>query len=344
MVQMAMIKQEEDTVRRVSIAQTLPLAQDDQMATEGVQEDLDTASIDDFIRIKQIGEGAFGKVMLVRQKDTGTAFAMKMFNMKKIEEKTQREQQILKTTCHLFIVSLHYAFQGPSFWALVMEFCPNGDLQEYLTIYGDPGMSLPDIACMGGQIMLAVEHLHATNVIFRDLKLENVVLDQDWRAKITDFGFAKQLGSLEDGQTRRDSMCGSHGYTAPEILRNTGQYTNAVDLYSFGVMMYLMLSGGERRMSRADALPDHCQPPSKHSDLMRRIKEASRAEACWTQAEHGALEILNVLVSADPCQRTSASRVKCHHFFTSSLGMEVDALMTHQPECAGSRAVGRVVP
>merc|ERR1719272_376329 len=140
------------------------------------------ASFDDFTEIKPIGEGAFGKVILVRHKTSGDMFAMKLmdkakFKAQKITSKAVSEQYILKTTRHPFVVALQYAFQGSTFWALVMEFCPNGDLQDLLVKKGTPSLPLPECARLGGQVLLGVEHLHRISVIFRDLKLENVVLD-----------------------------------------------------------------------------------------------------------------------------------------------------------------------
>merc|ERR1719401_1862775 len=114
------------------------------------------ASFDDFIEVKPIGEGAFGKVILVRHRETGEHLAMKLmdkakFKAQKITSKAVSEQYILKTTRHPFVVALQYAFQGSTFWALVMEFCPNGDLQDLLVKKGSPGMSLPDCARLGGE-------------------------------------------------------------------------------------------------------------------------------------------------------------------------------------------------
>lgn len=284
------------------------------------------ASFEDFTEIKMLGEGAFGKVLLVRQKETGELFAMKLmdkakFKAQKITSKAVSEQFILKTTRHPFIVSLHFAFQGSSFWALVMDFCPNGDLQALLVAYGTPGLPLPDGARLAGEVMLALEHLHSISVIFRDLKLENVVLDADHRAKVTDFGLAKKLYSAADART----MCGSYGYAAPEIILNTGRYTYAVDLYSFGVMLYMMVSGGE------EAQKSHKQrlPPMKHSGLRKKLRDAEKDGSLdWARPEIGALALLNNLTSEDPQVRTTCTEVKHNVFFTQLLGQPVDGLLT----------------
>jgi len=208
--------------------------------------------------------------------------------------------------------------------------------------YGNPGMSFPDVALMAGQITLATEYMHKENVIFRDLKLENVVMDPKWRAKVTDFGLAKKLTSVADATT----MCGSYGYAAPEIMRNTGKYTYAVDLYSFGVVMYLMFSGGSTNPKQNN---NQRLPPSKHAGLVRKIDEAEKNQVQWALPHLGALGLVKTLINEDPRQRTTASQIKEHHFFTTTLSSNhgipnVDGLLSLasetavQPDCAGSIA------
>uniref|UniRef100_A0A7S0FFF7 Protein kinase domain-containing protein n=1 Tax=Pyrodinium bahamense TaxID=73915 RepID=A0A7S0FFF7_9DINO len=284
-------------------------------------------SFEDFVDVKKLGEGAFGKVNLVRHKETGELFAMKLmdkakFRAQKITSKAHSEQYILKTTRHPFIVSLHYAFQGSIFWVLVMEFCPNGDLQGALCTYGTPGLPLPECARLSGEVLLAIEHLHAIQVIFRDLKPENVVLDADYRAKITDFGLAKKLYSSADAQT----MCGSWGYVAPEITTSKAGYTYAVDLYSFGVMLYLLVSGGEESTKKPQRLP-----PMRHAELRRKLRAAEKEESKeWMKPDVGALALLSVLTSENPRVRTTATEVKGHAFFARLLGRPVDSLLSER--------------
>merc|ERR1712087_682323 len=99
----------------------------------------------------------------------------------------------------------------------------------------------------------------------------NVVIDTKWRARVTDFGLAKKLQTEADAKT----MCGSYGYAAPEIMLNTGKYTYAVDLYSFGVMLYMLVSGGDENTKQ----PKQRLPPMRHSALKRKLKEAEKQVA-----------------------------------------------------------------
>merc|ERR1711975_79092 len=121
------------------------------------------SKFEDFVEIKKLGEGAFGKVTLVRYKETDELFAMKimnkaMFKAQKMTSKAISEQYILKTSRHPFIVGLQYAFQGSTFWALVMDYCPNGDLHDELVRNGKPGMELKEAARLSGQSLLALAH------------------------------------------------------------------------------------------------------------------------------------------------------------------------------------------
>jgi len=280
-------------------------------------------TMEDFEEIKPLGEGAFGKVLLVKQKKTGQMYAMKLmdkakFEAQKITSKAHSEQYILKTTRHPFIVCLHYAFQGSGYWVLVMDFCPNGDLHDYLVTHGSPSLVIQDAARLSGQILLAMEHLHSIQVIFRDLKLENVVLDKDNNAKVTDFGLAKKLAPSD---TAANTMCGSYGYYAPEIM--AGKYTFSVDLYSFGVLLYMLVSGGDPSPRK----PRQRLPPKNHSGLRRRLREAEKhLSAEWTLPGANIMQLLKDLTDDDPLKRQTATEIKQRKFYQQHLGKPVDDL------------------
>jgi len=311
----------------LSLAFTARVAEQNPDTATADQPDVKT-KLDDFNEIKAVGEGAFGKVVMVKHKETGEIFAMKLmdkakFKAQKITRKAHSEQFILKTTRHPFIVSLHYAFQGQTFWALVMDMCPNGDLQKLLVDYGNPGLPLKETARYAGEVLLAIEHLHSIRVIFRDLKLENVVIDTKWRARVADFGLAKKLQTEADAKT----MCGSYGYAAPEIMMNTGRYTYAVDLYSFGVMLYMMVSGGEESTKKKQRLP-----PVRHASLRRKLREAEKNEGKlkWVSPEIGAWELLMMLTAENPADRTTPTKVTEHRFFEQQLGRSVKSLLNDE--------------
>jgi len=294
----------------------------------GVGTTADDTSFDDFSEIRKLGQGSFGTVLLVRHDESREYFAMKVlskskFKAMKMISKALSEQYILKTTRHQFIVGLNYAFQGSSFWALVMDYCPNGDLHDHLVKYGDPGMPLRECARFGGEMLLALAHLHNNDVIFRDLKLENVVLDDCFRTKLTDFGLAKKLYSSAEAWT----MCGSHGYVAPEIMGGGDAYSYAVDLYSYGVALYMLLSGGEP----AEKNPKERVPPMEPRLLRCKLQVAkTEARSEWAKPAVGALDLLFSLTSRQPQDRGTAQDVQLQPFFQRVLGHAVKDLLAER--------------
>jgi len=183
---------------------------------------------------------------------------------------------------------------------------------------------MKDAARLAGEVLLALEHLHSIRVIFRDLKLENVVLDEGFRAKVTDFGLAKKLHSAADART----MCGSYGYAAPEIMTNQGRYTYAVDLYSFGVLLYMLVSGGDPSAKN----PKQRLPPMRHAALRKKLRDAEKEQRhAWSKPSEAVLALLVSLTAEDPRVRTTAGDVKESPFFATQLGgRSVDSLLTEE--------------
>ncbi|CAK0799372.1 unnamed protein product, partial [Prorocentrum cordatum] len=181
--------------------------------------------------------------------------------------------------------------------------------------------------------------------------------DALFHAKLTDFGLAKKMHNATEANT----VCGSHGYVAPEILLPSKGYTLAVDVYSFGVVMYMLCSGGEQSQRR----PGVRTPPMRHASLGRRLREAAGASPAprWALREEGALELVRALTGGqDPQARPSATAAKDLRFFVRHLGGGarggVDALLSEAAACCappeetsqralqtqGSRAAGVTLP
>jgi len=228
------------------------------MAAEEVQQ----PRVQDFDMIRTIGCGEFGQVCQVRWRATQDIFAMKRLSKleyarRRITEKARREAMILQAARgHPFVVELYFAIESIYEWALVMEYCPHGDLQQLLLAEGSPGLELGRIVKIAAEVTLALEHLHSRGIAFRDLKLENVVLGQDGHAKLTDFGLAKQIEGGRDAIAEAErnggayaaftkTFCGSYGYTAPEVSLRRQVHGFAADMYSFGVLLLMLLIGGE---------------------------------------------------------------------------------------------------
>eukprot|EP00172_Hildenbrandia_rubra_P003031 Plantae.Rhodophyta-Hildenbrandia_rubra.ctg4410.p1 GENE.Plantae.Rhodophyta-Hildenbrandia_rubra.ctg4410~~Plantae.Rhodophyta-Hildenbrandia_rubra.ctg4410.p1 ORF type:complete len:533 (-),score=69.84 Plantae.Rhodophyta-Hildenbrandia_rubra.ctg4410:1968-3566(-) len=224
--------------------------------------------LSDFKIVGQVGKGASGRVYLVRDKDTGESLALKVIEKSSVYENTDAyrhaldERLVLEMACdHPFILDLRYAFQTRKRLYLVTEYCDGGDLFEFLKKRGRPFRE-PKARLIAAEILLALEHIHGMGVVYRDLKLENVLLDLDGHIRIADFGLSKLLwkrkdsanthtaskaatgsaGSGADSNTMTKTFCGTREYVAPEML-NGHEYGQSVDLWAFGILLYEILCG-----------------------------------------------------------------------------------------------------
>eukprot|EP00826_Nyctotherus_ovalis_P006866 TRINITY_DN11676_c0_g2_i2.p1 TRINITY_DN11676_c0_g2~~TRINITY_DN11676_c0_g2_i2.p1 ORF type:complete len:347 (+),score=81.36 TRINITY_DN11676_c0_g2_i2:776-1816(+) len=201
-------------------------------------------TLDSFIPINYLGGGSFGKVYLVKTKSTGKYYAMKILSKKKtMSENLWRyiyaERNVQSLVRHPFIVRMRCAFQTKGSLAMVMDYYPGGDLARVL--YRERKFCESTARAYVAEIVLAIEELHRKEIIYRDLKPENVVIDSEGHIGLTDFGLSKEGIKYRDFTK---SFCGSVAYLAPEILEENGNgHCRSVDWYLVGVMLYAMLVG-----------------------------------------------------------------------------------------------------
>ncbi|XP_050511520.1 ribosomal protein S6 kinase 2 beta isoform X1 [Diabrotica virgifera virgifera] len=210
---------------------------------ELVRDGHERADPSQFELLKVLGEGSFGKVFLARKvvgADAGTLYAMKVLKKATLKirdrHRTKMERNILVDVEHPFIVKLHYAFQTEGKLYLVLDFLRGGDLFSRLS--KEVMFTEDDVKFYLAELALALNHLHSLGIIYRDLKPENVLLDSDGHIALTDFGLSK----LPLGEGKAYSFCGTVEYMAPEVVNRHG-HTFAADWWSFGVLMYEMLTG-----------------------------------------------------------------------------------------------------
>jgi serine/threonine protein kinase len=149
-----------------------------------------------------IGKGSFGKVMLVRKKDDGAVYAMKVLRKDAIIKRrqvahTQAERDILTQLKHPFIVNLNFAFQTRDKLFMILDFINGGELFFHLKNEGR--FSENRVKLYVAEIAAAMEHCHSIGVVYRDIKPENILLDKEGHIVITDFGLCKQI---DDGGTK----------------------------------------------------------------------------------------------------------------------------------------------
>jgi hypothetical protein len=196
-------------------------------------------SMKDFDLLGELGNGAFGTVRLCREIATGKLFCVKILDRNKIRYLKQREHIINERTImfavnHPFIVKLFCTFKSPSCLFFLMEFVAGGELFNYIRAEGQ--FTNETTKYVSAEIILALQYLHNQDIIYRDIKPENLLVDHQGHLKLTDFGFAKHI------EDRTNSMCGTLDYMAPEILMAKGHGKGA-DWWSLGILIYEMLSG-----------------------------------------------------------------------------------------------------
>ncbi|RCI14670.1 hypothetical protein L249_6784 [Ophiocordyceps polyrhachis-furcata BCC 54312] len=237
----------------------------------------------DFEPLRCLGKGAYGTVILVKQRATGRLYAQKQFKKaslvvhKKLVEQTKTERQILESVNrHPFVVKLFYAFQDHEKLYLILEYGQGGELFTHLNT--EKMFSETVAAFYMAEMLLAISHLHNDlGVVYRDLKPENCLLDADGHLLLTDFGLSKV--AVEPSETC-NSMLGTVEYMAPEVILGQ-RYGKAVDWWSFGALGYDLMTGHppfrgqnnakvqERIVKQKLALPYYLSADAK--DLLTRL-------------------------------------------------------------------------
>lgn len=199
--------------------------------------------LDSFKMIKVIGKGSFGKVFLVKEKQTNEMYALKVLKKDNIikrnqVEHTRTERNVLGYVNHPFIVGLKMAFQSKEKLYFVLDYCAGGELFFHL---GKVGKFTEHRACFyAAEITLAITYVHGMDIVYRDLKPENVLLDSMGHVRLTDFGLSKE--GISSSSSGANSFCGTPEYLAPEILNRQG-HGRGVDWWSLGALLYEMLTG-----------------------------------------------------------------------------------------------------
>lgn len=197
--------------------------------------------LDELITLNVLGQGAFGKVKLVKAKDTGECYALKAQGKQFIVKNGQKdyvlnEFKLMEKLSHPNILVMHCAMQDPQYIYFLLELLPGGELMDYL----DEKQSFSEewVRFYSASVVLAYTEFHRLRIAYRDLKPENLVLDANGYCVVVDMGLAKQL---DDGPTY--TFCGTPDYIAPELILGTG-YNWAVDYWGLGILLFELHTGG----------------------------------------------------------------------------------------------------
>ena len=280
----------------------------------------ESVSLEDFDLLSVLGRGGFGKVMQVRHTKSGRIFAMKVLKKKELVrrkqvERTKTERHILeKAAGHPFVVSLAYAFQTQYKLYMVMDFVQGGDFFTYFRKVGRMKESWARFYIC--EIALALQHMHDLDVVYRDLKPENVLLEGDGHVKLTDFGLSRSFDCRRPLAADRDagegamgfttrSFCGTEQYMAPEMLLQRG-HTKGVDWWCLGLLAHEMMAGRH---------PFH---GGTHYDTLKNM--VSQEPFLDSKLSGSAKSILSGLLTKDctkrlACSPLGAKEMQVHRFF-----------------------------
>jgi len=276
---------------------------------------------DDFDFLKVIGRGSFGKVMLVQLKGTKEIYAMKILKKDMIIKEnmvshTKSEKSILQQIDHPFIVGLKYAFQSREKLYLVLDFLAGGEI--FFHLKEETKFPVERAKFYAAELICALGHLHKFDIVYRDLKPENVVLDGDGHVVITDFGLAKTCIS---NATPTYTFCGTPEYLAPEILKGQG-HAKAVDWWSLGILLYEMLVG---------------LPPFYADNIHEMYELILKAPIKYPDfVPNAARDLLNKLLDRDEFKRLGsgkedAEEIKKHPFFSNIDWKKLEARQMRPP-------------
>lgn len=266
--------------------------------------------VDFSIKDEVVGQGAFATVKKAVERSTGKTFAAKIMSKRKVMgnmEGVTRELEVLRKLNHPKIVRLKGFYEDEEFYYLLMEFVSGGDLMDFVAAHGSVGEDAGREITR--QVLEGVKYIHSQGISHRDLKPDNILIEQDdpVLVKITDFGLAKVQGK----GTFMKTFCGTLAYVAPEVIAGKGnaeenekrnEYSSLVDMWSMGCLVYVILTGH---------LPFS---GSTQEQLYKQIRNGSYHEGPLKdfRISDEARDFIDTLLQVDPNSRPTAQKALEH--------------------------------
>ncbi|CCK72436.1 serine/threonine protein kinase PKH2 KNAG_0K00680 [Huiozyma naganishii CBS 8797] len=271
--------------------------------------------IKDFAFGDTIGDGAYSTVVLATSKDSGRKYAVKMLNkeylirQKKVKYVNIEKNALQRVNDSPMVVRLFFTFQDEASLYFLLEFAPNGDFLSLMKKFG----SLNEDAAKyySAQIIDAIGFLHSRGIVHRDMKPENILLDKNWKIKITDFGTAKILEKTAQQEaggsgpeynllTRSKSFVGTAEYVSPELL-NDSFVDYRCDIWAFGCIVYQMLAG---------------KPPFKATNEYLTFQKVMKVQYAFTAGFPLVIrDLVKRILVKDLDKRLTVQQIQRHHFF-----------------------------
>jgi len=274
---------------------------------------------------EEIGRGAFSVVKKAKHKKTGTQFAIKFIEKKYVDKNDLlllgREIDIMKKVNHANVLKLQEVYETDETIALIMELVDGGEL--FYKIVEKGNYSEKDAVKIVRQMIQGVEYLHAQGIAHRDLKPENLLCSMDsreeykpFRVVIADFGLSK---AFDDGNPLKTS-CGTPDYVAPEVITADGEYDASVDMWSCGVITYVLLCGFSPFLSL------------DQTGLFEKIMKAEYdfPDPEWTHISENAKDFIRKLLVKDRQDRYTAQQCLRHPWLNGGENTTGDLLANGQ--------------
>lgn len=242
------------------------------------------------------GQGSYAVVKLAREKRTGQKFAIKTYEKFKLYDATRRrnvkrEISLLQDLDHPNIIKLHHTIENTTQINLVMEMGGQTSLHSYLKSKLGRRIDEQDAKPVFKQIVQGMKYLHGRNIAHRDIKLDNILLDEEKRIKIIDFGFSV----LIEKDKTMSTFCGTPSYMAPELANKKDYNGSEVDVWAMGVVLYAILAGKFPFKGENDR------------DLYKKIARGTYQKIPDVSAEANAL--IGRMLRVNPQERPTAAQV-----------------------------------
>ncbi len=250
--------------------------------------------------LKLIGTGSFGKVLLAECILTGKLVAIKAFDKEYLKDpysknKVTREIYLQRNISHENVIRLFEVFYNETHLFIVMEYACNGDLLHYLK--SKKRLSEAEARKLFRQIVYGLAHIHCRSILHRDIKLDNLLLDEDMSVKICDFGVSRIIGKCQ----LIKEQCGTPAYLAPEIIINKGYSGYNSDIWSLGIVLYAMLCG---------------TVPYRGNSLQELIDDIRAKEILYPPfISKESKDLISKLIVVDPYKRMCIADILKHPWF-----------------------------